>query len=575
MSIPASQNFDNLFGTLGTGSATLGGITFFSDDLSADMSVTSDHHLSFGTSTGTHVVGYKTADGSNFSPSGGNGVLSFAVYSTGIYSVEVYRDGVFIASSGFNNSGPTAYGIHVLSANIDEVRFVYTNNNLILDDINIAAPTRTTNTAPSIANLDGDQITYVEGATAVRLDAGLNVAVTDDSVDVVEGGTINIQVTDNAVAGEDIIGIDQTGTVSLSAGFTDGSIVSVSGVEIGKIAAGSSGANGEALSIEFSDAADMINIQTLIGALTYENSNAAVPSTLQRNVRIMMTDAEGGLTIANVGVDVAGVTDLPNAGTDTLYVSRGTRASLDLTSLLANDTSSAGLALSIAGVGAAGKGSATMDASGHVLYEAAKNGSSDSFTYILANDDGSDTGEVDAHLLATSNANDTVSAPTAASEFSYIDGRAGADKISGGDGTDVLLGSGGNDTLKAGAGDDTLLGGTGKDRLFGGTGADQFVFGTTLDSTGNVDTVLDFESIDTLHLAATIFTQAGPDGTLKASAFVSNASGHAADRNDRIIYEKDTGELYYDANGSGAGDGMLFAVLGKNLTLSNADFVIG
>lgn len=122
MSLPASQSFTNLQGSLGTGSVTFDGLTFFSDDASAVISVTADHHLSFGTSTGTHVVGYKTADGSNFSPSGGNGLDSFSVYTLGSYVVELFRDGVLVGSSAFTTTTPSYADVSFLSANIDEIR---------------------------------------------------------------------------------------------------------------------------------------------------------------------------------------------------------------------------------------------------------------------------------------------------------------------------------------------------------------------------------------------------------------------------------------------------------------------
>ncbi len=68
------------------------------------MSMTSDHHFSFGTGAGTHTVGYKTADGSNFSPTGGNGQGSFAVLDR--YGIEFYRDGVLVAGSGLTLGSP-------------------------------------------------------------------------------------------------------------------------------------------------------------------------------------------------------------------------------------------------------------------------------------------------------------------------------------------------------------------------------------------------------------------------------------------------------------------------------------
>ena len=42
----------------------------------------------------------------------------------------------------------------------------------------------------------------------------------------------------------------------------------------------------------------------------------------------------------------------------------------------------------------------------------------------------------------------------------------------------------------------------------------------------------------------------------------------------RIIYETDTGKLFFDANGSAAGGKTQFATLDPGLALTNADFVV-
>ncbi len=63
-------------------------------------------------------------------------------------------------------------------------------------------------------------------------------------------------------------------------------------------------------------------------------------------------------------------------------------------------------------------------------------------------------------------------------------------------------------------------------------------------------------------------------GTLKASAFVRNTSGNAVDASDRIIYETDTGKVYYDSDGLGGKGKVHFATLGTNITLTNNDFVV-
>ena len=50
--------------------------------------------------------------------------------------------------------------------------------------------------------------------------------------------------------------------------------------------------------------------------------------------------------------------------------------------------------------------------------------------------------------------------------------------------------------------------------------------------------------------------------------------GAAHDLNDYLVYNPATGALSYDADGSGAGAGVQIALLGVNLALTNADFVI-
>jgi len=41
-----------------------------------------------------------------------------------------------------------------------------------------------------------------------------------------------------------------------------------------------------------------------------------------------------------------------------------------------------------------------------------------------------------------------------------------------------------------------------------------------------------------------------------------------------LIYNSDTGALFYDADGSGAGAATQIALLGVHLSLTNVDFVV-
>jgi Ca2+-binding RTX toxin-like protein len=137
------------------------------------------------------------------------------------------------------------------------------------------------------------------------------------------------------------------------------------------------------------------------------------------------------------------------------------------------------------------------------------------------------------------------------------------DRMSGGDGNDRMWGQGGNDKL---------YGGLGKDFLVGGSGKDTFVFDTKLGSK-NIDTIDDFSvKDDTIFVDRTIFTKVGKIGDLSSQSFYIGAKAH--DASDRIIYDKATGKLWYDADGSGNATAIQFAVLDKSLKLTASDFDI-
>jgi Ca2+-binding RTX toxin-like protein len=125
----------------------------------------------------------------------------------------------------------------------------------------------------------------------------------------------------------------------------------------------------------------------------------------------------------------------------------------------------------------------------------------------------------------------------------------------GNDGTNRLDGLGGADTLSGLGGDDT------------------FVFSTPTGAT-NIDTITDFGlGDDQIELKVSVFTTLSV-GALSAGAFVSNTTGLATTSNHRIIYESDTGFLFYDADGTGASARVQFAVLAVGTVLATADFLV-
>ncbi len=242
------------------------------------------------------------------------------------------------------------------------------------------------------------------------------------------------------------------------------------------------------------------------------------------------------------------------------------------------------------------------------------------------------TGNDGSNVLKGGDGNDTI---YGGGGTDTIYGDAGNDKLYGGSGNDKLYGGSGDDILDGGADADQMWGNSGNDvyyvddlgdvvtesssqgtdtiyasvnytlgssqeRLYlagtdevsatgntkdnriggneaanlltGGAGKDAFVFNTALGN-GNVDTIADFNvKDDTIWLDNAFFVGVGKDGNLSSGAFFAGTAAH--DASDRIIYDKDTGALYFDADGSGAGEQIQFAELDANLALTYKDFYV-
>ncbi|MBM6578698.1 hypothetical protein ILT44_00780 [Microvirga sp. BT689] len=83
----------------------------------------------------------------------------------------------------------------------------------------------------------------------------------------------------------------------------------------------------------------------------------------------------------------------------------------------------------------------------------------------------------------------------------------------------------------------------------------------------------DFEvKSDTIGLSKSIFSKVAKKGELKKGAFWTGSKAH--DKDDRIIYDKKAGDLYYDADGSGSRKAVKFADLDKNLKMTAQDFFV-
>jgi Ca2+-binding RTX toxin-like protein len=253
------------------------------------------------------------------------------------------------------------------------------------------------------------------------------------------------------------------------------------------------------------------------------------------------------------------VTELANEGTDLVY------------SYLSSYT--LGANVENGRIISTGTASLTGNSANNVLFAGAGNN-------ILDGSSGTDTVSYQYGVTGTSGVTVSLALTTAQTTGgSGSDTLISIENLTGSNNADRLTGNTAANVLSGGAGNDTIAGGAGNDRLTGGTGNDQFIFNTTLGST-NIDTITDFTSgSDKIVLDDDIFTALGITGTTTGVALTASrfhAGTTAADSLDRIIYNQSTGQLFYDADGSGTTTtAVQFATLSnKPATLALTDFLV-
>lgn len=141
-----------------------------------------------------------------------------------------------------------------------------------------------------------------------------------------------------------------------------------------------------------------------------------------------------------------------------------------------------------------------------------------------------------------------------------------SNRITGNSANNILTGLAGGDRLTGGLGNDRLIGGIGRDILTGNDGADEFhfaEFGST-----NYDTVADFNGLeDSLHLSSTAFGLAL--GVIDEAVLGFGTA--ATTLQQRLVYDQATGNLYFDADGSGSGTRQQIAALADGTVLTHED----
>lgn len=105
------------------------------------------------------------------------------------------------------------------------------------------------------------------------------------------------------------------------------------------------------------------------------------------------------------------------------------------------------------------------------------------------------------------------------------------------------------------------------------TSKDTFIFDDKLKKKAPVAKIEGFDAkADTLSLSKSIFKKIAKKGELSKHAFYTGTKAH--DDNDRIVYNKKTGVVSYDADGKGGVDAIKFAKVDAGLKLTADNFFI-
>ncbi|MBQ0943041.1 hypothetical protein KAK07_06815 [Ideonella sp. 4Y16] len=394
-------------------------------------------------------------------------------------------------------------------------------------------------------------VSYTLGANLEHLVLGGSGAINGT------GNALGNQITGNAAANTLDGGL---GNDTLNGGAGNDTYIVDSSGDVVVESSSSGGLDTVRASVSVTLGANVENL-ALTGSAAINGTGNALANQLTGNAAANTLDGgigadtmAGGAGDDTYLVDHLGdvVTELAGEGTDTVA------------SLLSAFT--LGTTIENGRIASTGSANLTGNASANLLGAGAGNNTIDGLTGFDTVDYGSATGAVTVNLASTS---------------AQLTGGSGTDTLRnieavlGSGFSDRLSGTSGDNLLSGGAGHDTLAGGLGNDSLSGGLGSDTFRFDTAPSATLNADTITDYSvADDSFSLENGVFTKLVTTGTLSATYFTANTAGVAMDANDYLVYDSDGGQLYYDADGNGAGAAVLVAKLGPGLALSALDFII-
>ena len=152
------------------------------------------------------------------------------------------------------------------------------------------------NDAPIISSLGGDSTVAINDGLPVSVDATAPATLVDPDAPVDYAGA-SLLVSSSDFLASDLLGLDTSGSISLSAGISDGSVVSIGGTNVGTL----SGTSASSLAISFNSNATAAHVDTLLRSVTFESTSSTLGA---RTVDFIFNDGDG---TANGGVETSPV----------------------------------------------------------------------------------------------------------------------------------------------------------------------------------------------------------------------------------------------------------------------------
>ncbi|HEY8383504.1 MAG TPA: hypothetical protein VIL09_15255 [Microvirga sp.] len=433
----------------------------------------------------------------------------------------------------------------------------------VTDDSNVTS----SDLAPTLAGIAGD-ILAVAGGQAVRLDIGAAATISEDRA------LKSLRVSlDSWSDTKDRLYIDPSATNIQLVPGTFGDAVYVNTIEIGTVRQSDTF---NTLDFSFNDKATPALAQELVRALVYRYDGAALPYGSNK-VEIEVLDQGNRAATASFVLQHANLkpTDITAEGAFSVAENAQSWARV---AVLEGQDPNADDRLTLSLVDDAG-GLFDIDSFGNLEvafgarldYETAR---SHQVTVRATDRGGLWIDKV--FTIAVTDIEDGGRTGPGGNPTTTIMGTNGVDVLRGSAADERILGLSGNDTLYGEGGVDAVSGGLGRDVLWGGAGRDVFIFDSKVAArrNTNVDKIKDFKVVDdTVSLSKGIFKALGKkQSTLGKDAFWAGSEAH--DANDRVVYNKKTGALFYDADGTGSAAAIQIATLTKNLKMTHKDFFV-